>query len=118
MLTFVHIPANDAPRILTSEKGDTYRTIRDAVGGPIEPVPVEDHVLYVHEEGKLLGLPLNDLATRLTRDFLSPWDLIVGDAVLAGPTDDEGEDTSVQESMLRRLGLPIPSIDQAGHSSQ
>lgn len=52
------------------------------VGGWLETVPtfIKGHLLLIDEEGKLKGLPLNDLAT-LCSAVCAP-DFIVGDAVL------------------------------------
>ncbi len=57
------------------------------------------------------GLPVNETATRMTRGILSPYDLIMGDAVLVGPVDDEGESTTVDiaeilEGFALELGSP------------
>lgn len=49
--------------------------------------------MYLNEEGKLSGLPVNVTATALTRDLLPAYDVIVGDVILLGPPDDEGNDT-------------------------
>lgn len=106
MLTFIHLPASGTPTVLNCEPQDAYRTIRDGVGGLLEAVGLEDgHTLYLDEEGKLIGLPVNETATRLTRGVLSMWDIVVGDCVIAGPPDDDGEETSVSSEWLARFKL-------------
>ena len=66
----------------TEELNDLALTaLQQAVGGSIEGVRTRDHrLLYINEEGKLLGLPLNVQATVLYRN--GAYDPIVGDAVL------------------------------------
>jgi hypothetical protein len=106
MLTFIRIPTVGDPTVLTCEPEDVYTTIRDGVGGLLEAVGLEDaYTLYLHEEGKLIGLPVNETATQLTRGVLSMWDIVVGDCVIVGPPDDEGAETSVSDEWLARFGL-------------
>jgi hypothetical protein len=70
--------------------------LQEAVGGYLEAVrTASGAVLYINEEGKLYGLPLNVEATLLTAGQLTPGDFIVGDAVLltlAETRADEGEE--------------------------
>lgn len=55
--------------------------------------------VYLDEEGKLKGLPVNMLATLIAQEVgLGDW--IVGPAVVVGPPDGEGFDTSVPEEFL------------------
>lgn len=112
-VTFVKIPVQGAPSLLTVEDGQsTLDVLQEAVGGYIEAVGVNDgYTIYLNEEGKLDGLPLNEQATRLTRGILSPFDLVAGDVVLAGPLDDEGYDTSVD---LAEAAKTFPGLDLAG----
>lgn len=49
-LTFIHLPANGTPTVLTCELKDAYRSIREGMGGLLEVVGLEDgHTLYLHE---------------------------------------------------------------------
>ena len=64
----------------------TLSILQEAVGGYIEGVPIENGYMYVNEEGKMQGLPVNVLATNLI-DF---DDIIVGDVVILEVG--EGED--------------------------
>jgi hypothetical protein len=43
-----------------------YQALRGAVGGYIQQVPLDDSglMLFCHEEGKLIGLPYNEGATK------------------------------------------------------
>lgn len=41
-----------------------------------------DQILVVNEEGKLLNLPINDVATRIYHDAFGYNDVIVGDVLL------------------------------------
>lgn len=80
----------------TSEKiSDTdpgLETLQNLVGGLIEIVPlIKDDViekeLVVNEEGKLLQLPLNIVASIIYNKYYPGYDVIVGDALLCDPGD-------------------------------
>jgi hypothetical protein len=72
----------------------SYDDINKAVGGWIEAVPTTGQVtIYCNEEGKLTGLPFNQIATAFVRPFID--DVIVGNVVFCGPPDEEGDETDV-----------------------
>ena len=59
------------------------QTLQKAVGGYIQIIPTDDDkVMVLNEEGKLMGLPVNEEATMMTRGVLFN-DIIVGDVVVA-----------------------------------
>jgi hypothetical protein len=39
--------------------------------------------IVIHEEGKVIGLPINDLATSFFQTCFGPVDVVVGDALIA-----------------------------------
>lgn len=61
------------------------------VGGYIEVVVVPGGLMVLDEEGKLKGKDPNIIATRL----YGLSDVVVGDAVLVGPADADGEFTEL-----------------------
>ena len=71
----------------------SYATLSRAVGGMIEAVTLPSGLtLWVNEEGKMNGLPVNEYATRLFASaFGAGIDIIVGNAIVTGGADDEGE---------------------------
>lgn len=76
--------------------GDSLEQLQAAVGGYIQMVPVGPYSMYVNEEGKMIGLPVNVIATALWEHvYGAGTDIIVGNAVFCGPVDDEGEDTTL-----------------------
>lgn len=84
------------------------------VGGLIEAFPVGRFGnMYLNDEGKLLGLPYNHNAQALLAEVgqrMLPGDFIVGDVVLTGDPDSEGNDTSVSPVLLnlvQGMGIPI-----------
>jgi len=70
-------------------------SLQAAVGGFIEAVRLgNDAIMYVNEEGLLLGLPHNHVATSLYRQFY-PAILrqeIVGDVIIVGVDPETGEE--------------------------
>ena len=62
-----------------------YQEINNLVGGWFDAVRGEDFVVYVHDEGLLIGLEPNVFATMLTGR------VIVGDVVIVGALNENGE---------------------------
>lgn len=62
-----------------------YQEINALVGGWFDAVRGEDFVVYVHDEGLLIGLEPNVFATMLTGQ------VIVGDVVIVGALNENGE---------------------------
>lgn len=115
MIAFI-IPADGtAPMIrdaITAEPGHIGAALRAKVGGPIERVQLTDERdMWINEEGKGEGLPLNVAATVLA--FLSrslcPGDVIVGDAVILGRGQDDPVSLTADqvEKTHRQLGGPL-----------
>ncbi len=72
---------------------DEYEVLSGAVGGMVQAVPLGDSglVLWCNEEGKLIGLPYNDKATKLWVKYWGQTDVMVGDCVITGDFDDDSE---------------------------
>lgn len=87
--------------------GEIYPFLSDTVGGFIEAVPLkEDCTMYVNEEGKLQGLSINYIANLLAHrlnDGLREYDYIVGNAVICGPLDGAGYDTSITQEIYDNI---------------
>lgn len=81
--------------VVDAEAND-YRWLRGIVGGNIEAVDLEpDVTLYLNEEGKLVGLPLNPLASRLAHHHGA----IYSDDDVRGPVAIVGFDRSTGDSV-------------------
>lgn len=103
MKTFIHIPVFGRPKLVEVDEKQELRFLQECVKGSVEAVMVKDHVMYINEEGKLKGLSYNGYATNLASGYLGPFDVIVGDAVLVGPTVDDGDSTSVDDYFVKLL---------------
>lgn len=91
----------------------TLEQFQSLVGGLIQHLPLRGGGMYFHEEGKLVGLDRNpdaDAVLRAGGTNLLPGDYIVGVAILVGPYDDDGYDTSVTPELVevvRSAGLEV-----------
>ena len=54
--------------------------LQEYVGGYFELIPLGNHYLVVNEEGRIYGLPVNESATNIARQFGFNA-IIVGDAL-------------------------------------
>jgi hypothetical protein len=84
---------------------DAYRRI---VGGNLEVLNLDrpPATMYLNDEGKLLGMPVNQRATALLWVHNSAFrghDVIVGPAFIVGPPDRQGDDTDVPEDLVDLL---------------
>jgi hypothetical protein len=98
-----------------------YDQLSTSVGGLIQVVPLRDDLyIVVNEEGKLVGLPINLVGTHMWNRSYGETDVMMGDVVFIGATDDEGETlplslawvTQIQElaAKLRKAYLGEVSI--------
>ncbi len=83
----------------------SYATLSRAVGGMIEAVTLPSGLtLWVNENGKNDGLPVNEYATNLmTREFGATYDILVGNAIITGGADDEGETLGLTDEQVAEL---------------
>jgi hypothetical protein len=76
----------------------SYQTI---VGGYIEGVLGKVATMYVNEEGLLLHLPPNPLATSFAERILGHYGIqLFGPALILGPSDNVGNDTPVRPAVV------------------
>ena len=89
----VIIKTDGTKSIVEFEVGKSYNIIKEAVGGYIQVVPLEkaNVDLWVNEEGKLNNLPQNPIGTSLWVDEYGYTDTIVGNIIITGGTDENGE---------------------------
>jgi hypothetical protein len=109
MLSAIVIPAEDRQPLRLEQFGVNDLDARQRlVGGYIEVIRLErpTAVLYVNEDGRLLELPANRRATVLlwvhNRAFRG-HDVILGDAFILGPPDDNGNATTAPQELVNLL---------------
>ena len=79
-------------------KAQDLKEFQTLVEGSIQFIGLKEYgAMYINEEGKLKKMKPNPLAS-----ILSGYD-IVGPAIICGPPDDEGDDTSYTEDQLKMV---------------
>jgi hypothetical protein len=100
------IKTDGTRKIVEFEVGNSYNTIKEAVGGYIECVSINEEMdIWLNEEGKLIGLEPNLYATALYRARYNTTDFIVGDVIITGGANEEGETLGLSDEMLAPLML-------------
>lgn len=84
---------------------DDLHTYQSVVGGYIEGLIDEDFTMYVNEEGLINGLPLNLEASLFIKVTTGKAVSIHGTAIILGPPDSEGNDTSVLPQITENITL-------------
>jgi hypothetical protein len=86
----------DPDGTVTDVTVDGLDSMQVVVGGLIEPVQFHDGTMYVNDEGLLLGMEINPVASKLYGGY------IVGSALLLGNGDRHGNDTHITKSLRER----------------
>ena len=99
------VRTDDSRETVEFEVGNSYNTIKTAVNGYIECVhlPSLGVDMWLNEEGKLNGLPRNAFGSLLWVREYGLTDLMVGDIILTGGADDEGETLGLTDTQLEKL---------------
>lgn len=84
---------------------DQLRILQTAVGGYVQAIDLDDDTtLWVHEEGKMIGLEHNPAAQILwDRAFGEGTDHIVGNAVITGTPDSNGNTRGLSKEQMDML---------------
>ena len=105
MAKAVIIKASGTKELVEFEVGQSYELLSGAVGGYVEVValPTRRADLWLNEEGKLNNLPYNPIATSLFHDEHHTGDFIVGNVIITGGVDDEGETLGLDDEQVTAL---------------
>ena len=97
--------ADSTGGIIDFEEDTSYQLIKDAVGGIFQAInlPGLGATMWVHDEGKILGLPVNPFGNMFWKSEYGDTDFIVGDIILTGPTGPNGETTGLGEEFIALL---------------
>lgn len=88
---------------LDSPEG-SLEVLQNAVDGWVQAVDINERLtMWMNEEGKLDGLPFNGIATGLFQARFGKIDIIMGNAVLTGGVDDEGETIGLTEEQVAQF---------------
>lgn len=88
------IPANGSPYVTNVTGG--YKQLQTLVDGLIDAVTHTQMEIsgYVNDEGLVLGLPFNKVASVVFSQYLC------GDVVVCGTPDEDGNDTDIHEVII------------------
>lgn len=92
----VLITATGSVSAIEINPADELAQLQSLVGGYVEVLPLGGLDMWCNDAGKLRLLPFNRVATALYMFGSRNLDAIVGDVVVTGPVDDEGESTSIR----------------------
>lgn len=104
MKTALRINTDFTTEILDLEV-DILMQLQEAVGGLVQAADLyDDLTLWCNEEGKLInGMQPNVIATQLWEKSFIMSDIIMGDVVFTGGTDDEGDNLALPHPWLVQL---------------
>jgi hypothetical protein len=103
MKTALRINIDFTTEILDLED-DSLKKLQGAVGGWVQAVDLQDNLtLWCNEEGKLIGLTPNVIGTHMFEKSFGMTDVIMGDVVFTGGTDDEGDNLSLPHAWQVQL---------------
>lgn len=107
MKTLATINVDDTVTFSEVDQENEYKFLSAAVGGYIQAVPLQDPVgeltMWLNEEGKLDGLPENMAATWLWGRSYGATDVMVGNVVLSGGVDENGETLGLSDDQVAAL---------------
>jgi len=96
--------------VKTVEIDSGLASLQKAVGGMIEYIPISDEVhAFIDEEGKLKGKEINTIATMVCRKLevgLQPDDMIVGDMIILGSLNADGQSDGSSYDVPDSFGHP------------
>lgn len=79
------------------------RTLQEIVGGYVQAVTTTHATLLMNEEGKIHGLPINQMATYLwwkLQPEMEAHDSLSGTVIVTGLADSDGDITEVPQAVL------------------
>jgi Domain of unknown function (DUF3846) len=105
MAKAVVIKTDGTKSVTDFNRSTEYNVIKQAVGGWLESIHLDnDLTLYINEEGKLLGLPQNPIATAFFASYYGlHQDVIVGDVIFVGGVDEEGYSNGLTDKQVLEL---------------
>jgi hypothetical protein len=105
MATLKAVLVTPGETIQAIEIEDNLRTRQTLVGGYIQGVFGRGALIYVDEEGLLKNLSYNSPATIFAQQYMRVPVELFGTALILGPSDNEGNDTSVLPDVLTYFNL-------------
>jgi len=94
------IKTNGSIEHVNLSDSDTISELQEYVDGWVQVVGLNDNIeMWLNEEGKIEGLPHNTKAQKIWDHFIGPaTDYIVGNVIITGAPDDDGNVTGLTTS--------------------
>jgi len=107
MIRALRITTEGKTEIINLLPDTQLEQVQQAVGGLVQAIGLDDDLtMWLNEEGKTLKLPHNSFAQNLwDNKFGKDTDYIVGDMVLTGGADDNGETISLSDKQVIAFSL-------------
>lgn len=112
MIRALQITTEGKTEIITLLPDTQLEQVQKAVGGLVQAIGLDDDLtMWLNEEGKILKLPHNPMAQHLwDNQFGEGTDYIVGNMVLTGGADSEGETMSLSDKQVIAFSLLFGAI--------
>ena len=114
------IKADLSCSMIDFEQGESAQIIRDTVDGLYDCISLSsDRDMWINDEGKILELPLNVMATAMFHKAFQTDDYIAGDVVITGGVDKDGytlglsdEDTQFFTNLFEKMKKVIDEYNE------
>lgn len=84
--------------------GTNLTHLQQAVGGSVDVVALTDELdMWVNDEGLVMGMPINEVATAIAREHGMSHQPYAGPAVFTGGCDEAGDTQPLTKDLERRL---------------
>lgn len=92
---------------------DSLEKLQSAVGGWVQAIDLSDTMsMWCNEEGKMNSLPHNPFGQAFWEKSYGRTDYIVGDVVMTGGVDDEGETISLTDEQIIYITEVVAEVNE------
>jgi hypothetical protein len=92
---------------------NSLEKLQSAVGGWVQAIDLSDTMsMWCNEEGKMISLPHNPFGQALWEQSYGRTDYIVGDVVITGGVDDEGETISLTDEQITQVTKVVAEVNE------
>lgn len=89
----------------------SLETLQEAVGGYVQAIDLSDTMsMWCNEEGKMMSMPHNPFGQAFWEKVYGRTDYIVGDIVLTGGTDKDGETMGLNDKQVKEISIVVASV--------
>lgn len=101
----VIIKTDGTKEVVEFELGKSFEMLQEAVEGNFQVVMLKGQTfeMWVNEEGKLIGLPQNPIATAIYSESYGVTDVIMGNVIFTGGVDSEGDTLGLSDKQVEEL---------------